>query len=99
MNPCQLIPAKRTHGLQFGVFLESDNRFIKAALLNQDQGQAVPSPIHFRIDLDGASKRRLCFFGALVFFQHKSQIEPGCCIFGIGLRQLPQAKNGRACVP
>ena len=90
MNPRQLIPAVRAHGLQLGVFLQRHDGLVEALQPDQDQPQAVPGPVKLGTQLGGSAKRGL---GPVVFaelFEQEAVVEPVPAVFRFDLHQLPR---------
>src|SRR5690606_38289378 len=76
MNPRELIPAVRAHGLQLRVALERLGGLVEAAQAYQHEAEAIPGAIELRIELRGAAQGRLGTFPVALFLQQVAVVEP-----------------------
>ena len=76
MNPGQLVPAVRAHGLQFGVSLQGLHSLVKALEGDEHQAQPIPGPVKLFIYLNRLAKCRLGLTQTASLLQQKGQIEP-----------------------
>ncbi len=74
----QLVPAVRAHGLQLGVALERDHRFVVAALADQHEAEPVPGAIELVVQRERAAKGRLGLGIAAVLVEQEAEVEPVC---------------------
>lgn len=72
----ELVPAVRTHRLEFGVALEGRDGLGQALLTDEDEAEPVPGAVELRIEGDGAPERVFGLVEALRVVEQESEVEP-----------------------